>query len=90
RNPNPYPVVLMERVDATVHITPCSSNMAPDAPIMVNHRGAQHQHSPLPHPPAAAAHRRSALRWPEPAERRDVRAHEMRDEPAICGTWLGL
>ncbi|MHB8290742.1 MAG: hypothetical protein ACYDEY_16270, partial [Acidimicrobiales bacterium] len=40
-NPNPYPVVLMERVDATVHITPCSSNMAPDAPIMVNHRGAQ-------------------------------------------------
>ncbi|MHB8290496.1 MAG: hypothetical protein ACYDEY_14930, partial [Acidimicrobiales bacterium] len=42
RNPNPYPVVLMERVDATVHITPCSSNMAPDAPIMVNHRGAQH------------------------------------------------
>ena len=44
RNPNPYPVVLIERVDATVHITPCSSNMAPDPPIMLNHRGAQHHY----------------------------------------------
>ena len=41
RNPNPYPVVLIERVDATVHITACSSNMAPEAPVMLNQRGAQ-------------------------------------------------
>ncbi len=30
------------RANATVHITPCSSNMAPDAPGMLNQRGAQH------------------------------------------------
>ncbi len=40
-NPNPEPVVLIERVDATVHITACSSNMAPEAPVMLNQRGAQ-------------------------------------------------
>ena len=53
-------------------------------------------HSTLraPFPPRSAAHRRSAIRWPDRAERRyagrGTRRQQMRDGPAVCGTGLRL
>ena len=50
---------------------------------------SKHEPSALhraPFPPRSAAHRRSAIRWPDRAGRRIGVPHEMGESPAVCGT----